>query len=62
MITITLKPDEWQQIVNVLAQAPYHVAAPLITQIQQQANASTQTMGAMPLPARGNGHAEAPPP
>ena len=61
-MNIELKREEWQVVVNVLAQAPYHTVAAIIAKIQQQAADPTQTMGAMPLPMRGNGHMEGPVP
>jgi hypothetical protein len=37
MITITLKPEEWNAVLGCLAEAPFKLAAPLIQAIQQQA-------------------------
>lgn len=38
-ISIALLPEQWNVILNALANAPYGVVAPLIAEIQQQAQA-----------------------
>jgi hypothetical protein len=42
MIPITMKPEDWQQVLNLLATHPFSTVAPLINQIQQQASAHLQ--------------------
>lgn len=37
MISIRMSLEEWQQVLNLLAQHPFHAVAPLIGQIQNQA-------------------------
>lgn len=54
-IAITLQAQEWNQILNVLADAPFRIAAPLINKITEQANKSNMSASAMvaPLPNGG---------
>jgi 16S rRNA A1518/A1519 N6-dimethyltransferase RsmA/KsgA/DIM1 with predicted DNA glycosylase/AP lyase activity len=46
-VTITLQAQEWNQLLQVLADAPYKIVAPLIAQITQQATQGDQRMPAM---------------
>jgi hypothetical protein len=42
MITITLKPEDWNAVLGCLAEAPFKLAAPLIQEIQRQASRQAQ--------------------
>ena len=35
-LTVTLEAQQWQTVMNVLAEAPFRIAQPLIHAIQQQ--------------------------
>lgn len=41
-ITITLRAEEWNQLLNLIAEGPYKTAAPLIQRITQQAEEATK--------------------
>jgi len=49
-ITVTLQAQEWNQLLNVLADAPFKIVAPLIQQITQQAQMQEQENNVHPLP------------
>jgi hypothetical protein len=55
-LTITLQVSEWNQILAVLADAPYRIVAPLIAQIAGQAQEAQGFMGQnqAPLPNGSN--------
>ena len=44
-VTITLQAQQWNVIIEVLHNAPYRVAAPLIQAISEQARAPTVQQG-----------------
>jgi hypothetical protein len=54
MVEIKLPLEQWQQVLSILARAPWSEANPLIMAIGEQARAAVQ---AAPAPAakRGNG-------
>jgi len=43
-LIIKLPQDEWMKILNILAEHPFKISAPLINQIQQQSMAQMQRM------------------
>jgi hypothetical protein len=51
-LTVTLQVSEWNQILAVLADAPYRIVAPLIAQITAQAQEPQGLVGQdrAPLP------------
>jgi hypothetical protein len=55
-LTITLQVSEWNQILAVLADAPYRIVAPLIAQIAGQAQEAQGIVGHnhAPLPNGSN--------
>jgi hypothetical protein len=46
MIPVSMKLEDWQQVLNLLAQHPFNTVASLINQIQQQAAAHVQNQEA----------------
>ena len=56
MTEIRLEPTEWNQVLQILANAPWAVANPLIMKIGEQLRAASEAVR-----PRGNGAAEAPP-
>lgn len=52
---ITLDAQQWQQVIDVLADGRFRVVMPLIQEIQRQFSAADH---AMPGAARGNGAPE----
>lgn len=55
---ITLQAQEWQGVINAMAEAPYKLAAPLVQAITQQIQEQAQGGQLSPMP---NG-LDAPPP
>jgi hypothetical protein len=55
MINITLAQDDWMRILNILAEQPFKLVAPLIQNMQQQ------ILPQLPKPSQANGelHPEA---
>jgi hypothetical protein len=51
MVEVRLEPQEWNQVLQILSQAPWNVANPLIMKIGEQLRA--QAPGE-PAPARSN--------
>ena len=51
-VIIKLSPEKWNQVLALLAEGPFRIVAPLITEIREQA--LTQT-GAAPPAMAGNG-------
>lgn len=54
--TVAMEPQAWQQVVNLLAEAPFKVSAPLILEIQRQLSPQLGP----PVASRQNGEAVAP--
>lgn len=54
-ITITLQAQEWNQVLSVLSDAPFRIAAPLINQITQQAQ-QVAPQGQQQFPLNGGDH------
>ena len=51
-LTVMLEAQQWDAVLNALADGPYRVTAPLIAEIQRQC---MQADAAMPSRPRGNG-------
>ena len=57
-LTVVLAAEQWNAILNLLAEAPYRVAVPLITEIQRQCMQQDRAAvgsGSVLRTARGNG-------
>ena len=56
-ISLTLEAQQWQVVVNLLAEGPYKLAAPLIQLLQEQFNDAQQPAQALEVqqPAVTNG-------
>jgi hypothetical protein len=65
-LTVMLEAQQWDAVLNALADGPYRVTAPLIAEIQRQcmqhdtAGDTGETLRRMDLAARGNGEASSP--
>ena len=46
-LSVTLTAQQWNQLLSLLAEGPYRIAAPLISAITSQASASMRPDGAM---------------
>jgi hypothetical protein len=53
MTEVRLDPQEWNQLLQILSQAPWNVANPLIMKIGEQLRAQ-QTVTGPDVPARSN--------
>jgi hypothetical protein len=55
-IPLSLEVQQWQVVVNLLAEGPYKLSAPLIATLQEQFNATQQPAQALEVePAVTNG-------
>jgi hypothetical protein len=66
-LTVMLEAQQWDAVLNLLADGPYRVTAPLIAEIQRQcmqhdtaAGDTGETLRRMGMAARGNGEASSP--
>jgi hypothetical protein len=60
MMEVRLDQQEWNQLLQILAQAPWNVANPLIMKIGEQLRAQQQKDDPGERPARPNGAATDP--
>lgn len=56
LINVSLTAEKWNQVLGLLAEGPFRIAAPLITEIRDQAMAQAQTAASLPM--AGDGAAE----
>ena len=65
-LTVMLEAQQWDAVLNALADGPYRVTAVLIAEIQRQcmqhdaAGDTGETLRRMGMAARGNGEASSP--
>ena len=59
MPIVDLKTEQWNQVINILANAPWRDANPLLVEISQQLQAQQRTAVSTPDSAsKGDGHVE----